>query len=894
MFPRKSVVFAVLIVAFAAVAPVVAKDKPLTGIILFQSESGPAYAQVTDLLLNGKLEVYVCQGTESLDNNTYKKLPKASLAQATALERESSGVLTMSTGSGSSCALPVNLKLEKNKSYALKDVAEMAVVQFRLLSKSSNAPDLPPQQMKPGTRIQFVAAPDVELAEYLRASRAQTIPLWTDYLKQYGSSSHGAEARTGLATLITAEAETELSFYYKAVAEKSPNYDRLTRAKARAAEARRVLPSFAKADAVISEVDRQVQTIIDAGKKELAAYQKSLTDHTTGYAHLNAAKVQLDHARTADPDLPSLAKADSELNSQTQEVERAMASADSLIAAKKFDEAYAAIAKFTQFAPELPRVESAIGAAFKNRRDQGDEFVKTSKLAEAISEYKKALEYRKDADTQAALNKAVSDLQLFNNKEAAQQAMAASQEFAQKKQFVEAYEKLSGLPEVQRQYVSADMEALQKDYVTDLVSRADALTRVHIPIRGRADEDAARQAHEYLLKAAQLDAGEAIRIKLDLASDAVSDYYLKQAQRLLDKPRGVGIGLGWLLVKEGQRYKSDLEGLKDQLTKYTPDYDTKAKLSIAIYFRDQTSRRDSLGFADQLADTVASGLEGSGLPGVKTVTRKDRNAVEADVSSGATLSNLQLVGDIIRHQVDKKMDTQRLTSHYRAGHREIKNPTWIEANRNVESAQREYEKAKDAYNASLPKMKKNAAAAGAAALATQSSEIDALKEKLSKIPETLLENITEPYNYTRRSMQYTASVEVALRLVDPAVESAKLSDSIKVDVPKTIVLLENVKPEDTDGIVGEGDPLDEIQLLADAESQAKAVMVKKLIEWVHDAPPKILQEARSRSSNSDLEAAAERYIVYLNSTGMKSTPERAEAQQYLKMNFNVSTIKLEP
>jgi hypothetical protein len=137
-------------------------------------------------------------------------------------------------------------------------------------------------------------------------------------------------------------------------------------------------------------------------------------------------------------------------------------------------------------------------------------------------------------------------------------------------------------------------------------------------------------------------------------------------------------------------------------------------------------------------------------------------------------------------------------------------------------------------------------------------------------------------------------VEVALRLVDPAVESAKLSDGIKVEVPKTIVLLENVKPEDTDGIVGEGDPLDEIQLLAEAESQAKAVMVKKLIDWVHDAPPKVLQEARARSSNSDLEAAAERYIVYLNSTAMKPTPERAEAQQYLKTNFNVSTIKLEP
>src|SRR5947209_5618436 len=117
-----------------------AKDKPLTGIILFQSDSGSAYVQVTDFLLNGKTEVYVCTGSESLDSNTYKKLPKSSLSQATAVERESTGILTMTTATASAttCVLPLNLKLQKNQTIALKDLAEMAVIQARLLSKSSN------------------------------------------------------------------------------------------------------------------------------------------------------------------------------------------------------------------------------------------------------------------------------------------------------------------------------------------------------------------------------------------------------------------------------------------------------------------------------------------------------------------------------------------------------------------------------------------------------------------------------------------------------------------------------------------------------------------------------------------------------------------------------------
>ncbi|HUQ50349.1 MAG TPA: hypothetical protein VM056_06515 [Terriglobales bacterium] len=871
-----------------------AKDKPLTGIILFQSDAGPAYAQVSNLLLNGKAEVYVCGGTESLDNNGYKKLPKVSLAAVTALERGSDGVLRMTTAAGSTCVLPMNLKLEKKQTFAVQELADLAQLQGALVSKSSNAPEGFPVPIKTGTRIQFVPAADVELAEYLRAERAQTIPLWQGYLKQFGAAPHTPQARTALATLFVRDAEAELAAYRKSQGGSTPEFERLSKAKAYTEEARKASLSFAKAELVAADVEQQVQAIVNLAVKEIDAFKKSLVEKTLGYERLKKAKTHLDHARVADGTFPSLLKAEADMNTQMQKVERATAAGEAQVAARKFDEGHAAIAGVVQYAPELPRIAAIVDAAYKNRRSRGDEFLKESKLAEAISEFKRALEYRNDDETSTLLKKAEADLALFTNKESAQQAIEESNELAAKKQFVEAYEKLSTLPEAQKSYVAAEMEALQKPYVADLVARADAQTKVHLPIRGRADEDAARQAFDFLTRASNLADDEGIRIKLDLVSDAVSDYYQKQAQRLLDKPRGVGVGLGWLLVKEGQRYKPDLEALKDQISKYSPDYDTKGKLSIAIYFRDQTSRRDSLGFADQLADTVASGLETSGLTGIKTMTRKDRNAMEADVSTGVGLSNLQLVGDIVRHQVDKKMETQRLTSRYRAGHREVKNPEWLEAGRAVDAAERELQRGKDAFNATLPRLKKKDAEAMARALDAQAAGIEQLRRKQAAIPESLLQTITEPYTYTKRTLNYVSAVEVALRLVDPAVENSRLTDTVKVEIPRSVTILENVKPEDVDGVVAEGDPLDEIQLMAEAETEAKAVMVKKLIEWVREAPPKILQEARSRSANNDFEAAAERYIVYLNSTAMKSTPERIEAQTFLRANFNVTTVKVEP
>ncbi len=871
-----------------------AKDRPLIGVMLFPSDAGPAYAQVTGIQLNGKSEVYVCTPGAPIDNNNYKKQPKMQLSLATALERGADGVLTVTTAAGSQCVVPQNLKLEK-KTYTASDLAGMAQVMGTLVSASSNAQAGGfPVQMKPGTKIVFVAAPDVENAEYLRADRAQTIPLWQGYVKQFPSGPHLAQARNGLATLFTKDAEAELAAYHKSLSANQPDYARLNKAKAQIEESRKALASYGRADFVMAQINEQVQILVSAGEADIGKYKQALTDRTAGYDYLKTAKAHLEHARLADPGSGTLAKAEAELNAQTQKVERATVQAESLVGAQRFDEAHAAIAPYTSFAGELPRVTAVIEAAFKNRRAKGDAFLAESKLAEAIAEFKKALEFRRDASTADLLKKTEADLNLLKNKEAALLAAEEAKALVAQKKFVEAYERMSELPDAQRSFVTQEMEALQKDYVRDLTVRADALNKVHLPIRGRADEDAARQAFDYLTKAVGLEPEEGIRIKLDLVSDAIGDYYQKQAQRLLDKPRGSGLGLGFLLVKEGQRYKPELEGLRDQVSKYSPDYETKGKLSVAIYFRDQTSRRDSLGFADQLADTVASGLETSGLTGIKTLTRKDRNAMEADVSAGATFSNLQLVGDIIRHQVDKKQETQRLPSRYRAGHREVKAPEWIEMSGKVAAAERDYERDRDAFNAAIAKMNKKQAAATARELDVKAAAVASLKQKLVAIPETVLQTITESYTYTKRTINYTSAVEVALRLVDPAVEDSRLVDTVKADIPKSVTILENVKSEDVDGVVAEGDPLDEIQLMAEAESQAKAIMVKKLIEWVRDAPPKFLKEARARAASNDFEAAAERYIVYINSTPMKTTPERVEAQSFLRSNFNITTVKIEP
>ena len=880
----------ILFLCIGLAATALAKDKPLVGIVLYDTPAGPAYVQAADVTLNGKPEVLTCIGDEKLDNNGYKRLPKSPLSAALIVERDSAGLLRMTTSGGTTCIVPANLKLEKKTVYLPKDLAAMAVLGGRVISKSANGADVMPAEFKPGTRIQFVAVADDELAEYLRVSRTPAIALWGEYLKQYPAAAHSNEVKNALAGMITAEGESALAAFKRSQDDKAPKYELLRAAKAKAAEARKVI-SFVRAEKLSFDADALVQSVLVAARNELGAFQRAVSDRTSGFEHLKKAQALAENVRTVDPAFPQLGKLLAETDTQMQLMEKATAAAEGLIGEGKFDQAFAAIQRYAPFAPELPRVAAVVDAAAKSHREKGQDLMKESRWEEAVIEFQRSLDFKQDAQTAAVLKNAQSQLDTLKSKDLAQKAIENTAPMITAKQFVEAFESLEALPDAQRQFVTEDMEKLRPEYLNDLVTRANNLTRVHIPIRGRGDEDAVRQAYTYLMKATKLSEEEAVKVKLEVIGEKISEYYLAQANRLLEKPRGSGVGLGWQMLQEGQRYKTDLETLRNQITKFAPAYQTRGKLSIAVQFRDQTSRRDSLGFADQMADTIASRLENSGIRGIHVLTR-ERFLAQADPNSPAP-ANFLLIGDIVQHRVDKKTDVQRLNSKYRAGTREVKNPAWLEANRQLDALQKEYERSIEASKLVIARNKKREIAEVNRLLEEAGHRVEDQKKKLESIPETLLQDIIQPYSYTKRTIILNALVEVAFRASDNSVESAKQSDSVKIELPKSVNILENVKPEDTEGIVEEGTPPDDLQMLAEAETRAQEEIMKKLTEWVKEVPVKVLEDARERAARKDMEGAAERYILYLNSTTEQDSPERQEAASFLRNEFNITLAKAE-
>ena len=83
------------------------------------------------------------------------------------------GVLTLTANGKSVCVVPSNLKFERSVELTPAAAAEQAMIRGTPVSSSPRDAMIP--AFKPGVQLVFIAAPDVELADFLRAQRANTV-----------------------------------------------------------------------------------------------------------------------------------------------------------------------------------------------------------------------------------------------------------------------------------------------------------------------------------------------------------------------------------------------------------------------------------------------------------------------------------------------------------------------------------------------------------------------------------------------------------------------------------------------------------------------------------------------------------------------------------------------
>lgn len=851
-----------------------AKDAPVTAIALFDGPSGPAYVQIAGLVLNGKSELRVCNDVPKINKTSYDTLLRVQLAAGTSLERDADGVLQLTVNGKQVCVVSSNLKFERNVELTPAEAAEQAVLQGTIISASTPGSDLP--LLKRGVRLVFVAAADDDLAQYLLAQRVNSIAAWQDFLARHAASAHAAEARNALAGVYEQGAETEFGRY-----ERSGEIGPLKQAEQQALQANKVAPGFPAASKLRARINKELDTLLEPDRTKLENFRTALERRTPGYAQLRDAQKHNEELLAVSPEYAPLVNLHSEITAEIHKMDAAIEAAEAAISTKGYDQGLQALGPYRAFAAENPRIESLVAAAYSAHLTRGRELVTQQDWENAVAEFRHASKIRNSKEATTALNEAESQLNAARDRQAVQRALAESKDYADNKQIIEAYEVLAELPDPQRALVNDQMETLKKDYPAAAARRAQKLQEIHIPIHGRADEDAVLEAYELLTRAAAITGDPATKLRLDLLSDKISAYYLDQAKRYLDKPLGSGVGIGWLYLNQADHYTPHLPAVKDAMARYGPAYQLKSRLSVGVVLRDQTSRRDSPGFADQLADAISNGVESSGLS-VKVVR-------QATDSANAVQPNFVLVGEILEHRVVKDANLETLPSKYRASTREVRNDVWAQANQDYTAAQQQLTTAQRSLADDQAHFKKKEVIAAATdAVTTAQKQVDDSKRKLDATPQTLVQSVTEPYNYTKRNINLTATVELSYRINDSAGNPVEPNVTFPKNNHKTVVVVENVKPEDTEGVKNQGTEPDEVQFLADVEIQARDALVKSVREKALTLPVKVLKEARSRAAQGDVDGAAEEYVIYLNATQDPSSQERQEAAKFLHEHYNVA------
>jgi tetratricopeptide (TPR) repeat protein len=877
-----AVVLVVVLVGGASITTY-AKDVSLTAVVLFDGPQGAAYVQITEAVLNGKIEVRSCDGVSKLDKNTYNGLPRASLAGASSLQRGADGILTLTANGKSICVVPNNLKFERNVELTPAEAAEQATIRGTPVSSSPRDATTTIPVFKPGVQLVFIAAPEVELADFLRAQRANTVRDWEDFLTRYPSSARRASAQDAIAGFHQMAGEAAFAQYQSSSGAKTQDIALLRQACLEAQTASQSSPGYKPATRLIDDIGRELDNLARPDQTRLQAYRKALQDHTPGYSQLSAAKLHVERLLEVRPDYASLLSLQREIAAEQRKLDATVVNALVLVAESRYDEAVSSLGPYVAFASEIPRLDGVIDAAFKHHYEHGRILAVSQDWEKAILEFSKAAAIRPDRkDVQAAADNAAAQIEAQRNQQAANAAVLESDEYARKNQFVEAYNTLGDLPEKQRALVTSQLAALSHEYIGAAVRRAQKIQESHVPIKNPADENAALEAYVLWDRASSLADDPAITVKRDFLSGKISAYYLDQGNRYLQKASGSGAGVGWLYLKQAVRYGiTNLDTLKDEMARYEPLYQRRSQLSVGIEFRDQTSRRDSHGFADQLADAITSGLDSSGMP-VAVV----RNSSEVEE---AQQPNFTLVGQVLEHRLVKNANLEAPESKYRAGAHETKNPAWLQTESDYESAQQQLSSAQHALADAQAQHKKKQVVADATDSVQQAQKsVDELRHKLETTEQNRVETVVESYHYTKKTIDLTASAEIEFQFHDRAGNVVGQPADVRKDKHTTTVVLQDVNAEDTEGITNQGVEPDGAQFLTDLEIDSRNALVKTVREKAAELPASVLQAAKTLAQQGDTDGAAELYVLYLNATPQGASPGRDEAVKFLRDQFNLA------
>jgi hypothetical protein len=494
-----------------------------------------------------------------------------------------------------------------------------------------------------------------------------------------------------------------------------------------------------------------------------------------------------------------------------------------------------------------------------------------------VAEFRKAAEVESTPEIGQLLQTAEQQFQQSTDEAAVTSASTMSAAAEEDKDYVKAYEVLDNLTPSQRKMVADRLNSLKDRYIQAASLMATDLQRTHSPIKGLSDEIGVQRAYDLVGRCYALTNDPSLQDRLTVLGQILSAYYLAQAKHYLDRPDGTGANVGWTYLAEALKYKgADADAVRDEMTRANAIHLLRSKLSISVRFRDQTSRREAVDFAQQLTDSLATGLESSNR-NISVFRPNDTPAVHP---------NFALVGDVLQNTESNSIEKNAKTSTYRSGQQEIPNEAWNAANREYESANIALTTAQASLQGAIARGKKGQISDETNRVADATKKVLAARVKLDSLPKTYTQDVERPYTYTEQINHLKATVDLQFRIEEITGNAIVPPIAIRETQEKPFTILEGVKPDDTTGVHVAGEVPSETQFLERVEYSARDRLLKESKEKIISLPLLILQSADRKASQGDNDGAAELYMLYLDSTESQATPERRRAQKFLLDNYN--------
>jgi hypothetical protein len=164
------------------------------------------------------------------------------------------------------------------------------------------------------------------------------------------------------------------------------------------------------------------------------------------------------------------------------------------------------------------------------------------------------------------------------------------------------------------------------------------------------------------------------------------------------------------------------------------------------------------------------------------------------------------------------------------------------------------------------------------------AEAQALADTL---PKTVTSDVIRTYQYVRRTIDVKNTIKLQFRIGETLSGQMGVAIAVEKEDPKQFVVLEDVKPDDTDNVKLGGTTPNTRELQTALENAARDELVQKVQLKVQELPRVVYDAGKSREQEENVDGAGEYYLRYLSCTTENGSSERQHAKEFLAEKFNM-------